>query len=239
MKKSMILVLIILIITINIKTSSALIRINEIMYNPAGEDNNNEYVEIYYDESINFSDYFIGDNVNNDTLELVKNIKNNNNNFILVIEENFDYNNLSCPIYSAGKNIGNNLGNKGDTIFLFDKNNKIIDKVTYTNNYANGNGKSLSLVNEFWFEQDPSPCEENFMEKGFINNITNLKIKNNNNNTDIKIGINIKIKDNNYEKDPLTSKTIFESKNQRINRFIPYFIITILLVISIVLVWRR
>lgn len=244
-------ILIILMTIISIKSSSALVRINEIMYNPVGSDNNNEYVEIYFDENINFSYYFIGDFVNNDTLKLINNIKNNNKNkFILIVEENFDYNNVNCPVYSAGKNIGNGLGNKGDVIFLFDENNKIIDKVTYTNNYANGNGKSLSLVNGFWTEQEPSPCEENFVNVDDFNNISlnnenNNKINNNKNNnknnTDIKIGVNIQVKDSNTQNplNPITSDIIFESKKVKMTRFIPYIIITILLMISIILIWRR
>ena len=252
---SVLLIITIIIIIINTKASSALVRINEIMYNPAGEDDNAEYVEIYFDENTNFSNFLIGDLASNDTLKLIKNNKNNNNNnnnFVLIVEENFDYNNTPCLLYSAGKNIGNGLGNKGDAVFLFNENKRIIDKITYTNNYANGNGKSLSLVNGFWLEQEPSPCKENMnSEIGENNNnnnndndFNNNSNNNNNNNNEIKIGVSIKIKDdeeidNNNTNNQITSSTVFESKNQNINKLIPYFVITVLLLISIVLIWRR
>ena len=66
-------IILILIIIINTQAVSALVRINEVMYNPAGSDNNKEYVEIYFDENFNFSHYFIGDFVSNDTLKLMNN----------------------------------------------------------------------------------------------------------------------------------------------------------------------
>ncbi len=242
---SVLLIIALILVIVNAKAASALVRINEIMYNPAGEDDNAEYLEIYFDENINFSSYFIGDLTSNDTLKLIKNDKDNSNNgFILIVEENFDYNNTNCPLYSAGKNIGNGLGNKGDAVFLFDENKRIIDKITYTNNYANGNGKSLSLVNGFWTEQEPSPCKENVNSEINKNDNNNNEDNDNNNSTDIKIGVSIKINedndiDNNNTNNQITSSTVFESKNQNINKLIPYFIIIILLIISVVLVWRR
>src|SRR3989304_6203493 len=130
-------------------TSAEGVFISEIMYNPAGDDNNLEFVEIL--GTANLSGHSIGDSGHNDTLELRKFFEGN---ISLVVEEGFDITAgelLNCSIYSAGAAIGDGLSNSGETIFLY-YNGTVIDEVNYTNSIGNGNNRSVernALSGEF------------------------------------------------------------------------------------------
>lgn len=122
------------------------VHINEIMYNPVGDDNNKEFVEILGTD--NLTDYTIGDLASNDSLELVKFVTGN---LSLIVEESFNHSNINCTIYSVGATIGNNLNNVGDTIFLYN-NSILVDFTGYDGSLANSNDYSLALVNGSWQE---------------------------------------------------------------------------------------
>lgn len=114
--------------------------ISEIMYNPAGDDNNREFVEIT--GTGNLSGYSIGDIGHNDTLELLKHFEGN---LSLIVEEGFDIGmagSLNCSIYSAGAAIGDGLSNAGESVFLY-FNGTTVDWINYTNSIGNGNNKSV------------------------------------------------------------------------------------------------
>jgi len=133
--------------------SISAIEINEIMYNPEGNDNLKEYIEI--SGTNNLSNFTIGDTEQNDSLTLIK--FQENSNFSLIVEENSFYTNLNCSIYSASKTIGNTLNNE-DTIYLY--NNRLIEKLTYNTKLAKNNNKSLEIINKQFYE-GYSPCEPN------------------------------------------------------------------------------
>src|SRR4030042_717374 len=122
------------------------IRINEVMYNPLGDDNNQEFVEIIGTPTL--LGFSIGDLSSNDSLELVNFISGN---FSLIVEEGFNYSGINCSIYSAGATIGNNLNNEADTLFLF-YNDELVDFAGYESSLANNNGYSLELVDNAWKE---------------------------------------------------------------------------------------
>ncbi|MBW2990282.1 lamin tail domain-containing protein [Candidatus Woesearchaeota archaeon] len=124
----------------------AAVHINEIMYNPVGDDNNNEFVEI--SGANNLSGYTVGDLAGNDSLVLVKFMLGN---FSLIAEEGFNHTNINCTIYSAGATIGNNLNNAEDTIFLY-YNNTLVDFMGYDGSLANSNDYSIELINGTWQE---------------------------------------------------------------------------------------
>src|SRR3989338_8229216 len=84
----------------------ASVEITEVMYNPQGKDDNFEFVEIFSDELVNLTGFVIGDEASNDPLEQLYSYPGN---YSLIVEEEFDYNNISASIYSIGKTIGNNL----------------------------------------------------------------------------------------------------------------------------------
>src|SRR3989338_8839793 len=117
------------------------IQITEIMYNPQGNDNNKEFIEI--EGTNNLSVYTIGDLEQNDTLNLLYYYENSN--YSLIVEKAFKHTRINASIYSAGATIGNNLDNTQDTLLLFKENQTIVE-VNYTNEFANDNGYSL----EFW-----------------------------------------------------------------------------------------
>ncbi|MFH1072487.1 MAG: hypothetical protein V1743_03600 [Nanoarchaeota archaeon] len=119
---------------------SGQLMINEVMYNPAGPDNNQEFVEIKGTD--NLSSYLLGDLSFNDSLELLQYVQGAE--YSLVVEEGYNYTGLNCSIYSAGPTIGDNLGNDGDALFLiFD--NSIVDSLRYDDSFADGTGYSLEI----------------------------------------------------------------------------------------------
>lgn len=122
------------------------VNVNEVMYNPSGSDNNQEFVEIL--GTANLSDYTIGDLASNDSLELVKFIPGN---LSLIVEEDFNHTNITCSVYSVGATIGNNLNNGEDAVFLYFE-DELVDFMGYDGSLANNNGYSLELINGSWQE---------------------------------------------------------------------------------------
>lgn len=134
------------------------ININEIMYNPEGEDNNREFIEIY--GTNNLTDFAISDLKQNDTLKLLK--YSPDSEYSLIVEDEFDYTDLACSIYSAGLTIGNNLNNE-DTIYLY-KNDTLMELIQYNDSLANNNGFSLEIENKNIYESltnGGTPCQKN------------------------------------------------------------------------------
>ncbi|MAE13887.1 hypothetical protein CMO92_04945 [Candidatus Woesearchaeota archaeon] len=134
------------------------LQFNEMHYNPEGNDNNKEFVEIK--GANNLSGYLFGDLKSNDTLSL---IQHRQGNFSLIVEEGFNYSSINSTVYSVGATLGDNLNNQGDTIFLY-KNNTPILGTSYNASLANGNGYSLEWKNETWMEsaeKGGSPGREN------------------------------------------------------------------------------
>lgn len=124
--------------------------ISEILYNPGGDDNNNEYVEIKLN---NLSNYSISDLVSSDNLTLLYFY---GGNFSLIVEEGFNYSGISASIYSAGATIGNGLNNDYDVIFLKDKNGSIVE-VAYYSSEMGGDNKSLCVEGSGFVECESSP----------------------------------------------------------------------------------
>lgn len=134
--------------------------INEIMYNPEGRDNNQEFVELYLDNIINLENYIIQDEASQDILETLQFV--DNSNYALIVEEGFDYEEIESSVYSIGATIGNGLNNDGDTITIKDTEENIIDEVEYSNEWgAYGNGLSLCKIDNGWQECTSTPGREN------------------------------------------------------------------------------
>ena len=121
--------------------------INEFMYNPSEDlgGTYNEWIELYNygNESINISGWRIADPSDH--------VIDTNNSLIpakgyFVIAKNItkflQYYNIDCSISKAGFY----LNNGGETILLKDSNGSVIDNVTYTNDYANGNGMTIERI---------------------------------------------------------------------------------------------
>ncbi len=133
--------MLLLILTLVAKLTFAEIIINEIMYNAEGNDNNKEFIEIYSDKPINLSDFIIADSSSNDTLTLLQEA---DSDYYLITEEGFNLSNIESSVYSAGATIGNNL-NAQDTLYLYHKNNTLIQSISYTD--ICGSGRSLEYFN--------------------------------------------------------------------------------------------
>ncbi len=134
-------------------STSALV-INEIMYNPAGNDNNREFVEILFagGEENNITGYIAGDAASNDTLAVLQYLPSSL--FALIVEDGFTYSGINASVYSAGATIGNNLNNDEDAVYLYYPNGTPADSVFYTSSTGgSGNGRSLErLANGSWAE---------------------------------------------------------------------------------------
>lgn len=148
------------------------LEINEIMYDPEGNDNNLEFVELIHKANLNLTNRMIHDSSSNDTLTLMKWV--NYSNYSLIVEEGFNYSHYNCTIYSAGSSIGNGLNNNQDTFCINNNSSKLC--TNYTNRYANNNGFSLEKVNDIWVESNKkggSPCLENPNQKVIKNSTKN------------------------------------------------------------------
>lgn len=119
-------------------SAQAEITITEVMYNPGGDDNNREFVEI--SGTNNLTGYLVGDTTSNDSLLLLFAHPGNTS---LIVEEEFNYSGLNASIYSVGKTIGNNL-NDEDTIFLYAPNGNLTARFSYTSELGGqNNNRSL------------------------------------------------------------------------------------------------
>lgn len=128
------------------------VQINEIMYNPPGSDSGSEWIELYDVNVTNLSGWSIGDLNSNDTLFP---LFISNGSYYLIITKNISINNSNFSnfsIYYCGPTIGNGLGNTGDSIFLYDENKTLVDAANYSDEFANGNNKTLEKFNNSWHE---------------------------------------------------------------------------------------
>ena len=138
--------------------------ITEIMYDPIGDDNNLEYVEIYSNDSISLSNFTIEDLSSSDQLKLVKSF---NSSFSLIVEDGFNYSNINASIYTIGATIGNNLNNDRDMIILKNASG-ILDAINYDESLGGKNNLALCRVNSTLMECYPSP--------GYANNLTVISV---------------------------------------------------------------
>ncbi len=179
-----------------------LIHINEVMFNPSGNDNNKEFVEIT--GTNNLSSYFIGDIVSNDSLELIHYC--HECNFSLIVEEGFNYSDINCSIYSVGTTIGNGLSNEEDAIFIY--NNVSLLEGVYFGGGLEGYSYSYDGLSwDYSQEVGGTPCAVNFVNNGTINQTinTSINITTNvtvNNSETCNISLNLRLKEN---------KTIFNN----------------------------
>ncbi len=126
------------------------VRINEVMYNPEGSDNNREYVEIYGVD--NLTGYVVSDLNTNDSLQEIKYV---NGSFALIVEEGFNHSGINASIYSVGATIGNGLSNEGDAIALYFNGTKV-DSMNYT-----GPGVGVEYWNNTFYPSNGTPGFQN------------------------------------------------------------------------------
>lgn len=96
------------------------IAITEILYNPHGNDNNQEFVEVFLSEPFSLEGYMFGDIASNDTLTLLKYV--NDSSYAVIVEDGFSLERIAlinASFYHTGSTLGNNLNNDKDAVFLF------------------------------------------------------------------------------------------------------------------------
>lgn len=121
----------------------------EVHYDPEGDDNNREFVEVLG----NMSGCLAGDSSGNDSLEL---LQTGNGNLGIITEEGYNESIGNASWYSAGKTIGDNLNNGGDSLFLY-CNQTLVANMSYDGFLAHGNNLSLQWLNGTWTEAEPTP----------------------------------------------------------------------------------
>lgn len=151
--------------------------ITEVMYNPAGEDNNKEYIEITSEDPINLSEYALEDLESSDSLALLRQA---NTSYYLIVEEGFNISSIDANIYTTGATIGNNLNNEGDVIII--RKTKIADIVIYSSALgASNDGKALCRRDSL-FRNDLYPCDPT---PGYANPYINQTIPSNRTNSTV------------------------------------------------------
>ena len=138
----------IIMLMLAVELSSA-ITINEIMYNPTGDDNNKEFIEIFMDTPENLTAWIIADSASNDSLNL---LYYSGSGYAIIVEDGFDFTGINASVYSAGATIGNNLDNTADSILLYTPDFTMVASAQYNGTIANGNGKSMELIGGAWLE---------------------------------------------------------------------------------------
>jgi hypothetical protein len=150
---------------ISMQISNAII-INEIMADTIADESLNEWIELYNNEetSINVSSWIVGDDNDNDTIE--GGLYNEEGTIIgafgyaIITDEatrvynNFNTSDNAVRLYVDDGAIGNGLINSGETIYLYDNNEHLIDKKTYN---ATTEDLSWAYLNESLHKADPSP----------------------------------------------------------------------------------
>ncbi|MFP4400570.1 MAG: hypothetical protein ACLFPQ_01695 [Candidatus Woesearchaeota archaeon] len=148
-------------------TTSSAIEFHEVFYDPPGDDNNREFIELLMEFPLDLENYTISDEHSNDTLETMSFV---NSNLALIVEEGFNYSFLNCSVYSAGATIGNNLNNDADSLKLFDRNHVLVDSISYNRTVKNF---SLNVYNKTSYYASPNPCEIFIPEKTIENTTQN------------------------------------------------------------------
>lgn len=133
--------------------------ISEVMFDPEGSDNMKEFVEVAGTD--NLTDSVVGNGERNVSLVLARFVPGN---MSLIVEEGFAPESVNCSVYIAGATIAGGLKNAGGMVRIV-VNGSVVDEVSYTAEYAGGNGYSLERAgNGSWHESSRlggSPCEEN------------------------------------------------------------------------------
>lgn len=166
-------IIIYIVIALTILQTCFAVEISEILFDADGNDNNKEFIEIYSNEKINFSNSNISDSDTTSIDHLIL-LKQTNSSFYLIVEEGFDITNTNCTIYSAGPTIGNNLNNDKDTIIIQINSTKNISIDYNTNSFPEFiPGNSLSKKMELnstnktditnIFRSIPTPCAYNII----------------------------------------------------------------------------
>lgn len=129
------------------------LELTEIMYNPVGTDTGHEWVEFHVDDTLNLTRIRFHESEGNHFVSVVQGeqiaepgefvIVSNNATAFLQEHAGFEGTVLQSPF---------SLSNSGEQIGILDDAGVFLDEVTYSNQFANGNGKTLEKVDGAWVE---------------------------------------------------------------------------------------
>jgi hypothetical protein len=125
------------------------LHINEVNYNPIGDDNNREFIEVYLDTPQSLDNWTVADASSNDTLRTMQYVTSH---YALIVEEGFNCSDPGWACYNAGATIGNNLNNDNDSIVLYDTARQRVASMSYDGALANNNNHTLELYDGAWYE---------------------------------------------------------------------------------------
>lgn len=163
-----------LLILLVLLPSANALRINEIMYNPIEDDRYFEWIELFTNESFDFSNATISDSAYTDEIVCCKNnCSMNRTGYILIVDKD-SLTNFSDPLCVDDNSIGNSLGNTADNLTLRKGNLTVF--VSYNNSLADGNNHSLEWFNGSWHE---SSWEGG--TPGYMNSVANAGLNDTNN----------------------------------------------------------
>jgi hypothetical protein len=137
-----------LIVFVLLAHAALAVSINEVMYNPIGDDNNREYIEVLLDHPQSLENWTIADSGSNDTLVP---LRLTGSLYALIVEEGFNVTRDDVSYYSAGPTIGNNLNNGQEAITLYDKSRTVVDSMQYDGTLGNSNDHSIEFCGS-WVE---------------------------------------------------------------------------------------
>ncbi len=159
---------ILLLLALALLPAAGALRINEIMYNPVLDDNYFEWVELYANESFDFTNATISDSAYTDEIMCCNaNCSLKRAGYILIIDKD-SKTNFSDALCVDDNSIGNGLGNSGDSVTI-KKRGITIDSIRYNGSSANGNNRSLEFFNGSWLESIAMGGTP-----GFLNSIANI-----------------------------------------------------------------
>lgn len=139
------------------------VRINEIMYNPAGADDDHEWIEIYNEGSIAF-DVTSLRLIENETAHIISAIGQTTIaplEYAIIADDvdTFltDHPGFTAPVFDSSFS----LSNEGESLSL-SYDNQIVHSVPYQATWgANGDTSSLQFMNPGWYAYQPTPGKEN------------------------------------------------------------------------------
>ncbi len=171
------LVVIIFIFLCSFSMSEALVKLNEVMYNPEGSDSNREWIEIYNNgPSVDISSWYFNENDTYHGLYPDGFSNLNSGEYALIVK---DIATVKSELGSNVKYIKSSfsLNNSGEAIAIANDSKSIVSSFTYDSGIGgDGDGKSIQFINNSWVSSIPTP--------GVVNSISNNSYDVDNNNID-------------------------------------------------------
>jgi len=126
------------------------------MYNPAGSDSGREWIEIYNNanHTVNLEGWKFYENQVNHALGLYQGGYNLSAYGYAVIVDDVDKFLSDYPDFNATilDSSWSSLSNDGETITIKNSSLDVMNELTYTNSYGNGNNKSIEFSDDNWYE---------------------------------------------------------------------------------------